>query len=150
MSHVSPAVGFIKARGVVPMPSGMNPSLPAGVPCKFQQQCLNPACTYVHYDEHGRFVPPPGQTASHTPCRFGTACTRRDCMYMHPPRSGIACRYGDGCTRPNCFYTHPRDGPRRPTSDRLQAFANEDPDRERIVPDEQAQPGHAPVEIQSS
>ena len=137
LSHVSPAVGFIKARGSVPPPS--MPTL-AGVPCKFQQQCLNPACTYLHYDAMGRIVPPPGQ-GNAIPCRFGSACTRPDCVYSHPPKSQVPCRYGSGCTRPGCFYTHPQDAPLRPTSDRLKAFATEDPDCERIVPEEQAAAG---------
>ena len=96
LSHVSPAVAFITARGSAPPPG------PA--PCRFQQQCLNPACTYAHYSASGEPVPPPGKTSS-TPCRFGLGCTRADCVYMHPTqRSATPCRYGDECTR----RTYPR------------------------------------------
>lgn len=92
LSHVSPAVAFISARISAQPPSST-------APCRFQQQCLNPACTYAHYNANGEPVPPPGKTAS-TPCRFGLGCTRSDCLYMHPTqRSATACRYGDACTR---------------------------------------------------
>lgn len=94
LSHVSPAVAFITARS----------SAPSTTPCRFQQQCLNPTCTYAHYGANGEPVPPPGKTAS-TPCRFGLGCTRAGCAYMHPTqRSATACRYGDECTR----RTYPR------------------------------------------
>ena len=156
-SHVSPAVSFIKARGSVPPPSGVTP-------CKFQQSCLNPACTFTHFDQQGQVVPPPGQmhaapgpgstAATSIPCRYGTGCTRPDCVYMHPmrstvpsQRSHVPCRYGDGCTRPDCYYTHPRDGPRHPTSERLKAFATDEEgeDRERIIPGEQSGDSTTPM-----
>lgn len=91
LSHVSPAVAFITARGGAPPASAP--------PCRFQQQCLNPACTYAHYGANGELVPPPGKTST-TPCRFGLGCTRAGCAYLHPTqRSTTACRYGDECTR---------------------------------------------------
>ena len=137
-SHVSPAVAFIKARGSAPPPAPA-----AGVPCRFQQQCLNPGCTYVHYDAQGRVVPPPGAAPapSSIPCRFGAGCTRPDCFYVHPARPSGArktpCRYGDACTRADCFFVHPRDSRKPHTSERLASFAqhrDDDPEREVILP----------------
>ena len=127
LSHVSPSVAFRKARSTEP--------------CRFQQQCLNPTCAYAHYDAQGRVMQPGAAAQSQgpaprEPCRYGAGCTRPDCFYTHPAstRSAVPCRYGDGCTRPDCYFRHPRDGPARPTSERLAKFAEEDPDRERIVP----------------
>lgn len=141
LSHVSPAVAFATAR---------HETTAQATPCRFQQQCLNPSCTYAHYDANGTLVPPPGQSmpSSSTPCRYGAACTRADCMFSHPsarPRSSVPCRYGDGCTRPDCYFTHPRDGPAKPTSERLQAFAEDVPDRERIIPGEMPTPSTTQV-----
>lgn len=130
-SHVSPAVAFLGGRP----PAAAAPSAP---PCRFQAQCTNSQCTYTHYDAHGAVVPPPARTArppAQVPCRFGAACTRPDCAFQHD-KSRVACRFGDQCTRADCRFTHPRDGPARPTSERLAAFAAEPTEPERIVPGE--------------
>ncbi|WFD32621.1 mRNA-binding protein nab2 [Malassezia sp. CBS 17886] len=77
-SHVSPAVAFINAR----VGSGTAAGAPGGAaaPCRFQTQCLNPGCTYTHYDPDGRVVPPRGSAApggaadaqrNAVPCRYG-------------------------------------------------------------------------------
>ncbi|WFD04868.1 mRNA-binding protein nab2 [Malassezia vespertilionis] len=128
-SHVSPSVTLIKAKGVAPPPPAAR--------CRFQQQCLNPGCTYTHYDDSGRLTAAPAATQG--PCRFSTQCTRPDCHYTHPPRSKTVCRYGDACKRFDCVFTHPRDPPVHATADRLAAFAaTHEGKRERILPGESA------------
>ena len=133
LSHVSPAVAILPHR---PPPA----AAPGATPCRFQAQCLNPACAYAHYNAQGRPVPPPASRA--VPCRFGTRCTRPDCIYVHPTKSKTPCRYGDECTRPDCIFTHPRDGPANPTSERLAPFAETSGEVERILPG-QAESGEA-------
>lgn len=130
-SHVSPAVALLPSKP--PAPSA----------CRFQDKCLNPQCAFSHYDANGHAMPPPA--AQPVACRFGTRCTRPDCHYTHPTKSKTPCRYGDECTRPDCIFTHPRDGPARPTADRLKAFAETSDEMERILPGEQPD-GDAPIE----
>lgn len=136
-SHVSPAVAILSKR-----PAAAPAAASTAPPCRFQAGCLNPACTYAHYDARGQLVPPPASGG--TPCRFGTRCTRADCAYTHPTKSKTPCRYGDACTRADCIFTHPRDGPARPTADRLKPFAEEGGAMERILPGGQTDaPGEA-------
>ncbi|WFD34929.1 mRNA-binding protein nab2 [Malassezia cuniculi] len=126
LSHVSPAVAFVKKRGVVPPPAI------GGVPCRFQEACINPACPYIHTDAFGRVVPPPASQSASTRCRYGASCTRPDCRFSHPNAQKVPCRYGDNCTRSDCIFSHER---RRPVAaDRLAAFAVEDGERELVLP----------------
>ncbi|WFD44281.1 mRNA-binding protein nab2 [Malassezia psittaci] len=125
LSHVSPAVALLPKKS-------NNPTSESAVPCKFQEQCLNPACHFLHFDSHGQPIPAPASRS--VPCRFGTRCTRPDCHYLHPNKSKTPCRYGDQCTRPDCLFTHPRDAPINPTADRLKPFAEQSQEIERILP----------------
>uniref|UniRef100_A0A0N5APQ4 Zinc finger CCCH domain-containing protein 14 n=1 Tax=Syphacia muris TaxID=451379 RepID=A0A0N5APQ4_9BILA len=89
-------------------------------PCKFDRNCVNPHCPYVHSSKINigtTSVSTPGLSAP-TPttstttvaaplnasiaCKYGGKCTNPSCVYKHPK----LCRFGERCTNRNCYFRH--------------------------------------------
>lgn len=120
-SHTSAAQMFLLEKGVLPpegggatisplqqqlqaaapmasafIASSPPPQAPklASVPCKFQQNCTNASCHFMHFQPrssaHASFSSPTragsgaAGGASKIACRFGAACTRASCSFAHP------------------------------------------------------------------
>lgn len=131
-SHVSPSVAKISAR-TQPCTPAPAPAAPAPTPAVLSMDAALPS----------------GMASR--PCKFGASCSRVDCFFSHPPNRGAGagagatpCRFGLGCTRKDCYFSHP-PGQRAAdaqggTSNRLQAFANENGENEEmevIIPGQQ-------------
>lgn len=90
-------------------------------PCKFDRNCMNPHCPYVHSSKTNAVtVPVPtsissASTAAGTSigaisaplnasiaCKYGGKCTNPSCTYKHPK----LCRFGERCTNRNCYFRH--------------------------------------------
>lgn len=134
LSHPSPAVSILATRAqaaaraqlararLVAATGGLSAPTTSGArqPCRFQQACTNPHCSFAHFDSQGAPVPPPAQQAAQgqegmsvdpTPPIDSSPSEATAVSGLDKPLDDTSnakpCRFGVRCTRPGCFFSHP-------------------------------------------
>lgn len=88
-------------------------------PCKFNPNCIRPACPFAHPMTTTRAQGPGHFNNIHQPlaprCKYGFKCMNLMCKFSH--QRSEPCRFGSNCLLETCAYTHPSDVVRKkPTS----------------------------------
>lgn len=70
-------------------------------PCRFNIDCKNPKCKFLHPCEWKYYL------RENLQCPDGSNCKTPKCNFQHPQQLSISCSHGIHCKLPNCYYNHP-------------------------------------------